>query len=99
MKVVHWTIKAKERLHDIQEHIAIDNLTAALKMVEAILDKADQTGPLPLLGKMVPDYQRKDVRELGEHPYRIIYRVKEDQIDILTVKHVRQRLPKIIRKL
>ena len=54
MKTVHWTIKAKHRLRDIQEHIAIDNPTAALKMV--------------------PDYQRKDVRELGEHPYRIIYR-------------------------
>ncbi len=33
-----------------------------------------------------------EVRELLERPYRIIYRVSAAGIEILTVKHYRQRL-------
>ena len=68
-------------------------------MVDAIIGKADQAGPLPLSGKIVPECKREDLRELNEHPYRIIYRVKEDQVDVLTVKHVRQRLSNKISRL
>ncbi|MCP4494465.1 MAG: hypothetical protein GY820_45280 [Gammaproteobacteria bacterium] len=37
-----------------------------------------------------------ELRELLERPYRIIYRVKECQVEILTVNHYRQSLSKII---
>jgi len=33
-----------------------------------------------------------EVRELHERPYRIIYRVSATSIEILTVKHYRQRI-------
>jgi toxin ParE1/3/4 len=41
---------------------------------------------------MVPKYQADDIRELIEKLYRIIYRVKKDQIDVLAVIHG-ERLP------
>jgi toxin ParE1/3/4 len=37
--------------------------------------------------RMVPEYQAEDIRELIEKPYRIIYRVKQDRIDVLAVIH------------
>ena len=48
---------------------------------------------LPNSGRKVPEYQRNDVREILERPYRIIYKIKSDQIDVLTVMHYRQILP------
>jgi plasmid stabilization system protein ParE len=36
---------------------------------------------------MVPEYQSHDIRELIEKPYRIIYRVKQNQIDVLAIIH------------
>ena len=42
---------------------------------------------------MVPELERKDVRELIEGNYRIIYRIKsEEQIDIITVHHSARQL-------
>jgi toxin ParE1/3/4 len=46
----------------------------------------------PFPGRMVPKYQADDIRELIEKLYRIIYRVKKDQIDVLAVIHG-ERLP------
>jgi len=42
---------------------------------------------------MVPEYQDKDLRELIENPYRIIYTIKENQVDVLTVIHGRRQMP------
>ena len=35
-----------------------------------------------------------DLRELLERPYRIIYRITPERIEILTVMHYRQLLPR-----
>ncbi|MBL1274604.1 MAG: type II toxin-antitoxin system RelE/ParE family toxin [Ectothiorhodospiraceae bacterium] len=51
---------------------------------------------MPHLGRRVPEYDRTDVRELLEKPYRIIYKIKSDQVDVLTVMHNRQVLPQDI---
>ncbi len=42
---------------------------------------------------MVLEYQLSDLREVIERPYRIIYRIKPDQIDVLAVLHSAQQLP------
>ena len=47
-----------------------------------------------LSGRQVPDYQRDDIRELLERPYRIIYQLGPDRVEILTVMHYRQLLPR-----
>ena len=47
----------------------------------------------PRSGRMVPEYEAPDIREVIERPYRIIYRIKTDQIDILAVVHGAQLLP------
>jgi plasmid stabilization system protein ParE len=41
---------------------------------------------------MVPEYSAVDIREIIEVPYRIIYRIKQDQIDVLAVVHGAQLL-------
>jgi len=42
----------------------------------------------------VPDYQDEQVREVLEAPYRIIYYLNGDYVDILSVMHYRQLLPR-----
>ena len=41
---------------------------------------------------MVPEYGAPDIREVIERPYRIIYRIREGQIDVLAVVHSAQVL-------
>jgi len=41
----------------------------------------------------VPEYDAEDIRELIEKSYRIIYRIKPDQIDVVAVIHGAQLMP------
>jgi len=71
----------------------------ALKVVDRLTRRSQQLTELPNSGRQVPEYVRNDVRELLENPYRIIYKIKSDQIDVLTVMHYRQVLPHDMRGL
>ena len=42
---------------------------------------------------MVPEYQDIDIREVIEPPYRIVYRVTPNRVDVLAVFHGAQLLP------
>ena len=46
----------------------------------------------PHRGVRLQAFVDDEVRELIERPYRIIYRVSATSIEILTVRHYRQRL-------
>lgn len=90
---VHWTHNAVGHLANIYEYISLNSPTYAKRMVDRITRRSSQIAENPLSGRMVPEYQAKDIRELIESPYRIIYRVKQDQIDVLAVIHGARLLP------
>ena len=90
---VHWTDRAKTRLRLIHDHIAKDAPLVASQVVERLLQRSIQIGDLPSSGRAIPEYKREDMREILERPYRIIYRILPDRIDIITVMHYRQLLP------
>jgi plasmid stabilization system protein ParE len=47
---------------------------------------------MPLSGRVVPELERDDIREVFLRSYRIIYRVADDNIRILTVFEGHRRL-------
>ena len=93
---VHWTNNAIEHLVNIYEHIALNSPTYATRMVDRITRRSEQIADQPLSGRKVPEYEAEDIRELIEKPYRIIYRIKSDQIDVLAVIHGARLLPEEI---
>lgn len=90
---VHWTNNAIEHLVNIYEYIAFNSPTYAQKMVDRITRRSGQIGDQPLSGRKVPEYEAEDIRELIEKPYRIIYRIKPNQIDVLAVIHGARQFP------
>jgi len=94
MKII-WTEKAGQQLDQIFNYIAADSALYAHRTVEQIIARAESTSRHPRKGRMVPEYQRKDIREVFHHPYRIIYRVKDqdEEINILSVIHEARLLP------
>ena len=100
MKAVYWTPEARTRLKEIQDYlISQDAQKAAKEVVAALLTRTRQLETAPLSGHPIPDYPNDDIRELFERPYRIIYRVTEQQIEILTAMHYRQLLPATVTAL
>ena len=90
---VHWTENAIGHLVNIYEYISINSPTYGKRMVDRITRRSEQIAIHPLSGRKVPEYEAEDIRELIEKPYRIIYWVKPDQIDVLAVIHSARLLP------
>lgn len=91
---VTWTDRAKARLRAIQEHIAKDDPNAASNEAERILKRSWQLSDPPDIGHVVPGHEsERDLREVFVRPYRLIYRRRDNQIDVITVLHYRQLLP------
>jgi toxin ParE1/3/4 len=92
MKVV-WTEAALRHLLQIHDYIAQDSPRYALAMVDRITRRSQECGQFPLMAGKVPEYDRDDIREVLEYPYRIIYRVLPERVDVLAVIHGARRLP------
>jgi addiction module RelE/StbE family toxin len=90
---VYWTENDIRHLFNIYEYIAANSPTYALRMVDRITRRSEQISDHPLSGRTVPEYEAEDIREMIEKPYRIIYKIKADQIDVLAVIHGAQILP------
>ncbi len=92
MKVV-WTDRAKARLKKIHAYIAHDSAQTADEVIVRLVRRSQQLETVMRSGRMVPEYAREDVRELLERPYRIIYTILPERIDVVSVMHYRQLLP------
>ena len=92
MKIV-WSPLALERVYEIAEYIAKDNIDASNNWVDLIFNKVKALEKFPQSGRRVPEVKRADIREKIISNYRIIYRVGRKQINILTVRHFKQILP------
>ena len=91
MRVV-WTRKARARLRELHDYIAKDSPQRARAIVDRLTTRSQSLAQPPLTGRRVPEFARAEIRELLDRPYRLIYRVQSDAVEILTVKHYRQRL-------
>ena len=90
---VYWTDEALVHLDNIYRYIAEDSPVYARRMVDKITRRSRQIGGFPQSGRMVPEYQSIDIREVIEPPYRIVYRVTPNRVDVLAVFHGAQSLP------
>jgi toxin ParE1/3/4 len=84
---VHWTDTAIDHLSAIYDYIALDAEEYARRMVDRLTKRSEQIGNFPYSGRMVEEFENKLIREVIEGPYRIIYYIKSEQIDVLAVIH------------
>jgi toxin ParE1/3/4 len=92
MKIV-WSPLAIDRASEIADHIAQDKPSAADKWIETVFSKVERLKSSPETGRIVPEVRNNQIRELIYSNYRIIYRLEEKQISILTIRHGKQMLP------
>jgi toxin ParE1/3/4 len=88
--VVTWSDHAKSDLRHIHDFIATDSRHYAKKVTQDIVDKTLRLLELPRIGKVVPEIDDENIRELHMYSYRILYKITGDQIYVLAVVHKRQ---------
>ena len=82
---IKWTNEALMRLFEIEDFISQDSPERAEKFIDQIIEHAETLSDKPLRGRTVPEISNPDIRELIFKKYRIVYRVKGNSLDILTV--------------
>jgi toxin ParE1/3/4 len=90
---VEWTDAALEQLWAIHEYLARSSPEYAQRVVDRLTRRTQQIRSFPLSGRVVPEFNTPQIREVIEGPYRIIYYIKPDQIDVLAVIHGTQHIP------
>jgi addiction module RelE/StbE family toxin len=91
---IRWTDQAIADLAAIRAFIEQDSPHYAALVVARLIRTVDRLKDFPKSGRVVPEFERRAVREIVERPYRIIYRLaREDEIQILTIHHGAKRMP------
>ena len=91
MKVI-WSPTAKRRAAAAVDYIAVDRPTVAVKWFDGLLERIELLKNAPEQGRVVPEWHEESVREIQYEPYRVVYEIFEDRIEIVTLSHMRQLL-------
>ncbi|ULA62525.1 MAG: putative Toxin RelE2 [Nitrospira sp.] len=98
MAQVRWSLTAGTDLQDIENFIARDSILHAVTFVDHIAESAETLRKTPHIGRIVPEFNRPDLREVIFRSYRIVYLVQNDGVVILRVIHSSRDLQALIRR-
>ena len=85
--MVKWSKPAKLDLKQINDYIARDSIFYAQKVSSEIVEKSEKLNSFPEVGRIVPEIEDPNIRELLIYSYRLIYEVFSDKIEILALVH------------
>ena len=87
MTRVVWTPQAREDLRRIRDYIAEDSLIFSKVFIERLTGSVTRLRRFPKSGRIVPEIGFENIREIIITNYRIVYRVRKELVEILTVFH------------
>jgi len=88
--MVKWSRPARMDLKQIHDYIAKDSRYYAKKVVQTIVEKTEELMVFPEIGRIVPEIDDPNIRELFVYSYRLIYEITPHRIEILAVIHGRR---------
>ena len=95
---VRWTSKAESDLEEIAYHVGVSESDpkAATALVDGICEKCEGYANQPEMG--TPEDQLGiDLRSFVYRPFVVIYRRREDGIDVVRVVHGRRDYPELFK--
>ena len=82
---IYWTNESVQRLREIAAYIFHDNIIIAEKFIDKLIELAETLSNSLQKGRIVPEFSLAHIRELLYKNYRIVYIIKKNRIEILTV--------------
>ncbi len=89
-----WSPRAVADLDAICEYGRRYSEAAARDLARQIIALANPIASQPLLGSAVEEYGQEEIRERLCHNYRLIYRIRGDDVEVATILHGARRLPR-----
>jgi len=82
---VLWSPQALLDVESIRDYISHDSARYAELVVRRLVKAVGRLEEFPRSGRIVPERNREDLREVIVKPYRIVYRLRPDMVEIVTV--------------
>ena len=87
---LNWSERAITNLNALQSYIAKDSPFQAKRVINELLDYAEELKAFPLIGPVILELSNMKLRQRVKYSYRIIYLVEGNVITIVAVIHTRQ---------
>ena len=88
-----WSPQALRDLESIRDYIAADSPHYAGLVVERIVAGVERLRRFPESGRMVPERNSPEIREVIIRPYRVVYRLRSGSVEIATVFRASRMFP------
>lgn len=96
MAQIIWTDPVLSDLNEIAEYIALDKLDTARSLVKQVFSSVDRLEQFPESGRIPPELERSNYREIIVGPCRVFYRVDQSKVYILYVMRGERQLRKYL---
>lgn len=91
MKII-WSPFSIERLTENAKYIENDSPKNAIAFIDNIFNEIERIKSFPDLGRYIPELENRNIGEIIYDSFRIIYRIDDNRIIILTIRHTKQHL-------
>jgi len=92
-----WAPSARLDLRELVAYIAESRSTASGRFVRQVFRLVGQLVDFPESGRIVPEFDDPNIRELIRRPCRIVYRVKPQEriVEIVRIWHAARGIPEL----
>ena len=97
MTSVVWSPQAIRDVESIRAFIAQDSTSYAELVARRIVAAVERLHSFPESGRIVPERQDPTIREVIVTPYRIVYRLRSEVAEVVTVFRGSREFPEFIR--
>ncbi|WEK56084.1 MAG: type II toxin-antitoxin system RelE/ParE family toxin [Candidatus Cohnella colombiensis] len=87
-----WSPRALKDMELIFEYIKQDSTEMARVFVNDLIQTATAIPEFPYSGRLVSEFNRDNIREKIYQSYRIIYRIRGQEVELITFLHQSRRL-------
>lgn len=88
--MVIWSVPAKHDLKKVHDYIARDSKFYAAKVAQDIVEKSERLNDFPEIGRVVPELDDPNMRELFVYSYRLVYKASASGVEIIALIHGKQ---------
>jgi addiction module RelE/StbE family toxin len=95
LTAIIWSPQSLGDLEGIRAYVAQDSPRYAELVVQRIVATVERLEDFPESGRVVPELDRPEIREVITRPYRVVYRYRGESVEIATVFRSSRQIPDI----
>jgi len=80
-----WSKESMLKLLEIEQYIEKNNPKKAVEFTDFLISQGEVLSDTPYIGRIVKEISNPSIRELIVNNYRIVYKIQEQDVIILTV--------------